>query len=333
MSSEIGDVMDQLSRFRPEAESLERRWPLAQRAELAEGIRSGQFGAQARLRYRPAPRRFRSRCGRLVAVSTLVAAATTTVVALPTVLPQGTPGGASPAAAAALERLARVAADTPADTARPGQFVHTVVRNHQVGVFLDGPPYPGTRDLNDRYESWAGSDGQVWRLDATVAKARDGKVVGAGKDALFFPASMGEKDYDASLPTAAGDLETYLRAHVHGSSSTDEAVFVALGDILRSTTAPATLRSAALTVLARTDHVSLGAATTDSQGRRVQEFAFADDSIRAGVVQRFYIDPRTAQLLEERTIQSKLVNTTTVLASDVVDSVPIGIQRSAVAQR
>ncbi|MEJ7742116.1 MAG: hypothetical protein WKF73_05945 [Nocardioidaceae bacterium] len=262
-----------------------------------------------------------------------MAAALVAAVAAPTLLPEGTPGGASPAAAAALENLARVAADTPADTATPGQFVHTVVRNHQVGVFLDGPPYPGTRDLDDRYESWTGSDGQVWRRYTTVAKARDGKVVGGGNETLFFPADVGEASYDPSLPTDADDLEPYLRTHVHGSNSTGEAVFLALGDILRSTTAPATLRSAAFTVLARTDHVSLGTATTDSQGRRVEEFVFADDSIRAGVVQRFYVDPHTAQLLEQRTTQSKLVNTTTVLASDVANSVPTGVRRTAVPQK
>lgn len=332
MSNDSSDVMDKLAHLRPEAENLEQRWPTAQRAELAERIRRDELGAQARLHHRPAPRRFRSRRYRLVAVSTLVAAVVATAVVVPTLLPEGTPGGASPAAAAALERLARVAADTPADTASPGQFVHTVVRNHQVGVFLDGPPYPGTRDLDDRYESWTGSDGQVWRRDTAVAKARDGKVDGGGKDTLFFPASVGEAGYDSSLPTDADELEIYLRSHVHGSSSTDEAVFGALGDVLRSTTAPATLRSTALTVLARTDHVSLGSATTDSQGRRVQEFVFADDLIRPGVVQRFYVDPRTAQLLEERATQSKLVNTTTMLASDIVNFVPTGVRRKAVSQ-
>lgn len=332
MSNHISDVMDHLARYRPEDENLEQRWPTVERATLAERIRREDFGAQAGLRHQPNPRRSRSPRRRLVAVSTLVAAALLAAVAVPTLLPEGTPGGASPAAAAALEDLALVAADTPADTASPGQFVHTIVRNHQVGVFLDGPPYPGTYDLDDRYESWTGSDGQAWRRYTTVAKARDGEVVGGGNETLFFPANFDEADYDPSLPTEAGDLETYLRAHVHGSSSTDEAMFLALGDILRSTTAPATLRSAALTVLARTDHVSLGTETADSQGRPIQEFVFADDAIRAGVVQRFYIDPRTAQLLEERTTQDKLVNTTTVLTSHVVNSVPTGVRRTATPQ-
>ncbi|MEJ7742115.1 MAG: hypothetical protein WKF73_05940 [Nocardioidaceae bacterium] len=47
MSNHISDVMDQLAHFRPEAENLEERWPTAQRAELAERIRRGEFGVQA----------------------------------------------------------------------------------------------------------------------------------------------------------------------------------------------------------------------------------------------------------------------------------------------
>lgn len=340
MSTEIKDVMDQLAKFRPDAESLDEQWPPARRAELAGSIRRGDQGVNARLRHRPAPQQKRSRRRRLVAASALAAAALVAAVVAPTLLPNGAPGGASPAAAAALERLARVAANTPADIAGPGEFVHTVVRNHQVGVFLDNPPNDKTRDIDDRYESWTASGGEFWRHDSSVAKAGDGTVLHRGKDTLFFPARSGAADrfgeasspYGSPLPTDADELQTYLRAHVHGSNSKDEAMFLALGDVLRSTTAPAALRSAALTVLARVDHVTLGTSTEDSQGRRVQEFVFADDSIRAGVVQRFFVDPRTAQLIEERTTQPKLVNTTTTLVSDVVDSVPNSVRRTAVHQ-
>lgn len=36
-----------------------------------------------------------------------------------------------------------------------------------------------------------------------------------------------------SLPTEPDQLSAYLRARVSGSSSQDEAVFVAIGDVLR----------------------------------------------------------------------------------------------------
>ena len=51
-----------------------------------------------------------------------------------------------------------------------------------------------------------------------------------------------------------------------------------------------------------------------------------------GVVQRFFVDPRTAQLIEERWTQPKLVSTTTMLVSDVVNSVPSNVRRAAVNQ-
>lgn len=327
MSTDEIDVMAELARLRPSTTTLDEQWPIDVRARLLDDIR---------LRHRPTRRPRR----RAVVLSAFAVVAAVVAIAVPVLLPSGTPGGASPAAAAALKQLADVAADTPADVAGPGEFVHTVVRNHQVGVFLDNDPDDATRDLDDRYESWTGSDGRTWRRDTSVAASQDGTVLRRGSDVLFFPAGAEEagrfgetgSPYGSPLPTDADRLETYLRSRVQGSNSRDEAMFLALGDILRGTTAPAALRSAALTVLARVDHVTLGGSTRDSQGRGVRELVFEDGSVRAGVVQSFFVDPRTAQLVEERITSDDLVSTTTTLTSEVVASVPPEVVRTAEPQ-
>lgn len=299
------DILDQVRRFQPD--ELTERWPAPARTALAERIRQDD---PAPLRPRRLPPR------RVLLGSGLVAAGVLAAVAVPAILPDGAPGAANPAAAAALHRLARTAAGAPVEVAGPGQFIHTITRQTQHGL----PAGPAV-DTALTTEAWRASDGRLWRRDLDDLSRRS--------TTQFFPAD-GTPSYLASLPTDPADLGRYLRDHASGSDSIDEAVFVAVGDLLRDGGAPASLRSAAVAVLARTDQVRLGLATRDDLGRAVQEFDFVDDASRPGQLQALYFDPGTAQVLDERTTGPGFTSTSSVLRSDIVDSVPAEVLSRAV---
>jgi hypothetical protein len=311
------DILDVLGTLAPRERDLEARWPVEDRAELAASILAGQVDADARLRHR-APRR-RGRRPRMAIMSLVAGVAVATIVA-PALLPHDAPGAPSPAAAAALHHLAVVAAGTPADTLAPGEFVQTVVRDHQVGVPEN--PELGAVVQRSRTETWTAYDGRSWTRSTSPGDA--------GPTTLFakaYPESGAA--YFASLPTDATELGRYLRRHAHGSSSKDEAVFLAVGDLMANDTAPAALRSAAATALAGTDHVRLGPATTDDLGRSITEFDFVDQTIRPGQVQAFLVDRATAQVVGRRTSQPGSSYEQTLVSSQVVAAVPQDVLRTA----
>lgn len=304
------DILDDLRRLSPDLDALGEQWPAHERAELVDRIRSSEAPG-------PLPRIGRRR---VVAGSLLVAATVAAAVTVPSLLPSDAPGAANPAAAAALDRLSRIAQAAPVDIAGPDQFLHLVVDEHDVGFLDDGT---GRRsDLATSYETWTGSRGQVWQRQS-------------GSQADFFPAHDGDTTYITSLPTDTDELNDYLRSHASGSDSVDEAVFVAIGDLLRGANVPAALRSAALGVLAETDHVTVGPSKVDWHGRPVEEFDFIDNSLRLGVVESLFFDPHTAALLDERTTDADpaSVRSSSVLVSDVVDAVPPEVVRTAVRQK
>jgi hypothetical protein len=104
------------------------------------------------------------------------------------------------------------------------------------------------------------------------------------------------------LPTNVGELTTYLRTHVQGSSSRDEAVFVAVSDALRTSggLAAPRLRAAMLGALSRTPGVLVHLNQRDYLGRPAIRADFVNQRIRAGEIHSLYFDPTTFALLEER---------------------------------
>jgi hypothetical protein len=309
-------TLDKLRDLRPEP-----TWSSADQAHLLDSVLdSPRRRDRADIRLAAARPRRRGAVT-IAAVATIAAAA----VVIPAVLPADAPGSASPAAAAALHRLAHVAVSSPADDAGPTQFRHMIVRERQVGP-------RGQASDTERMEGWTAADGRLWRRDITAydtgRRVVDTYLFSAGDNDTAYPSPS----YLASLPTEVGALQNYLRGHVSGSASKDEAVFVAVGDMLRGGFAPADLRAAAVGVLARTDHVRLGSATQDSTGRPAEVFEFVDGTRRPGDVESLYFDPSTAQVVEERTDASDLQFSSTVLTADVTNSVPEYIRRSAVPQ-
>lgn len=316
MNTDAGtDTMDRLRDLAPDPRDLTERWSASAQADLARQITAGERDT-TRLRHRPTAVVRRPR--RRLVIAALVAAAA--ALALPAVLPSGTPGSASPAAAAELNRLAQVAADTPTDRLGPNQFVLTVTDSRQVGVGEN--PELGAVVLDQRSEDWTAYDGSLWSRRTTPGDASPEIYVAEPQ-----PASGTE--HFASLPTDPESLLEYLRGHVSGSSSRDEAVFLAVSDLLADPTAPAPLRSAAAVALARTDHVSLGATTRDKLGREVSRFDFIDESIRPDMVQSVFVDRATAQAVGTKTTQPGVSYASTLISAEVVDAVPVDVVRDA----
>jgi hypothetical protein len=114
------------------------------------------------------------------------------------------------------------------------------------------------------------------------------------------------KAFFATLPTDVDALETYLRSHVSGSSSLDEAVFVAVGDALRWDTdlASPRLKAAMLAVLSRTGGVVLHEGVQDYLGRPAIRADFVNQAIRPGTVESLFFDPHTFAMLEQSTLSN-----------------------------
>jgi hypothetical protein len=292
MTSDL-DVLDAVSAFRPTDEQLDREWPAARRAAVLERVRTAAPDAPIRFVARRPQHRRRRWALATVAVGVAAAAA----VAVPLLLPADAPGGSTNAGAATLEKLAVAAANTPADLVQPGQFRHLVDREIQNG---DQP-------MQTVHESWTAYDGRIWRKDTLLSDflGRHGVV-----DYYQFPpggASVNAPtpQFLASLPTEPGELHRYLKKHVSGSTSRDEAVFVAVGDMLRGGFAPPMLRAAAIRMLEHAGHVTVRQGI-DSQGHTAIVVSFRDRVHRPGETDSIYFDPATSAIEEETTTLCRL---------------------------
>jgi len=327
-----GTAQDVVAGFRPTDESLDALWMRSgQDALLAEVLASDATEPPAFL---PSRRHRRAR-----AYAVLAAAAAAAVIAIPLVLPSGGPGGASPAAAAELDRLAAVAATAPFDEVRAGQFVHTVVQERQSGALGSGADRGEIRGvIRNRVETWTARDGSIWGVDTesggpsplpgpTYYHRVD--VDGAGGYDTLVPSPQ----YLASLPSTAAGLNFYLRKRVSGSTSKDETVFVAVGDMLRDGFAPRGLRIAAVGVLKRTPHVTLGPSSVDMLNRPAVEFDFIDAAHRPGEIQALFFDPNTAEIIEEKVSGPDSGFSSIVEMAEVVDAVPAEVVQKAVRQK
>ncbi|HZC70954.1 MAG TPA: CU044_5270 family protein [Jatrophihabitans sp.] len=294
-------------------------WPSDERATVLDQV----LAADHRLLAAHPHRRLRVVS---LAAAGLAAAA---CIAVPTLLPPGSPGSADEAAAVqALHHLAHVAAASPSDHLGPHQYLHVVEVDHQNAL-------AGGAADNSRFEEWIRADGLTYQLRTETTPTDPAHV-----EVWLLPAGPQTIDgmtapvYLDQLPTDPGALETYVRTHTVGSTSSDERVYVAVADIVRRNLAGPKLRSAAIDILARLGHVRLGDQTQDSLGNPVQAFEFVDPEGRPDDVRVVMFDRRTAQITEEQEyFHGKLLFTRTVPVFDVVDSVPADVRDHAVVQK
>jgi hypothetical protein len=218
--------------------------------------------------------------------------------------------------AAALTRLAGTANSRPAVVIPPGKFLHMTVVAHD-------------RTYATTSNSWTDQAGNIWRKD----------VSGTGQvDYYLFPhpdhqsVDYPSPAYARTLPTDPAELEAYLRARVDGSTTQDEAVFTAIGAMLRLGYVPAPVRATAIKTLARLPEVTTSTATTLNH-RTALRVDFIDKRHRPGAVASLFFDPQTSALVQEsNTYPGHPGQTYTALTTldAVVGSVPRAVRRNAV---
>lgn len=271
------DPLERLAAYRPSSAQLAPEWsPPAVRARIMAAQPGGTLSWR--------PRRPR----RAVSAAVLSAAAVVALIAgilFAVVRPAGQPGGVGAGAPLSLTATR----NTP--VVGSGQFAQRSMTSYSISA-------DGTASTTAQGTVWASADGALW-MNGTVSAA--GCVHFPAPSAADFQTPTAA--FFDQLPTAPNSLESYMRAHVSGSSSQDEALFVATGDMLRNTDllASAQLRAAAVDVLSGISGITVHSATTDYLGRPAVRVDWTNQALRPGEVSSLYFDPATFQLLEERT--------------------------------
>ncbi len=294
-----------LAGHRPTDDDLSASWSSERRERVLDGVRSA-IASEARVRDGGAgarPFRGRRRLGALIGVAAAAAVALSVGPAL--LSPQSLP------AAGAIDRLAQAAGRGHALVIPDGKYLHMVVQETQHG---GGESANGTRT----HESWTDTDGHVWRKDT-----ENGLVTYLSLPSLSTgPVDMSPRGV-ATLPTDADALLNHLESRVEGSTSTDEAVFVAVGDMTRMGYTPPAVRAAAIQVLGHLPEVS----ASESHGKVT--LTYTDENARQGVRQSLVFDAATTRLVAETLMAPDLSFRSETLTPEIVDSVPVAVTSGA----
>jgi hypothetical protein len=266
----------------------------------------------------PAPRRRRRPRRRTVIA--IAAAGLAIAIAIPMALPGGVTGGADPAAAAVLHRVALRAAKQPPDPAPlPGQYLYTRSESAATQLYVVGD---GTTFLFHQplvRESWIGLDGSGRILNTsgsvTFPTAIDRATwIAAGSPDLYEglveddefdnlgPDQLTYGDY-SDLPTdPEALLELIESRELIGGPSGDWETFNLIGDLLRETYTLPKVRAALYQVAAELPGVELVGRVVDGMGRAGVAVAYANASSDAPSRWELIFDPVTAKLLGEREV-------------------------------
>ncbi len=289
------DLMQRLAQARPTDAELDPMWPADRRAEAWDRIRAEYDGGLA-------PRRTKRRARWLVAAGSAAA-----LVACTSLL-----GGSPASARAQLLELAVVAAENGGPVIEEGTFLHvkteSVQRNSR--IFGDGATYDTNR------ESWVRWDGKMWAVDTRPSAGWTDYQVFAPSDELGDPTP----ELVSTLPTEPAELRAYLDEHVQGSSSHEEAVFVAVYDLVQSHFLDSERLAAVLTVLADVDGVATEEVVVD--GRDAVEVTFTEIWGVLKGTQSFTVDKATAQLIASNKVDPGGTYDSRTVLVEVVDEVP-----------
>jgi hypothetical protein len=278
----------------------------------------------------PAPSADRRRPPRLVAtaagVVSLAVAVVIVVIVVPVIGDRGRVG-LSVAEAETLHQLATAAGNQPTDLARAGQFRYFRIVETNTMETADGTA-PPARSYS---EEWIAADGTVWFRNTgpsgQIERARFGPDTGSGHGS-YSPA------YLAGLPTDPAQLYKRLHKDASGSSSKDEAVFVAVGDMMRTQVASPVLRAAAINALAFLPvDVTRGARTTTGK----EGVLISMERPRKQGTGALLVDEHTSAVIEERHTarydrpaapftSRSISSTSTVLMTQIADSLPADLQ-------
>lgn len=303
-------------------ELLQRHNPISPR-EVAGAATSGEARTLVeRITASPYPTRPRPRRPAVPRRALAVAAVLSVVAAgaiLPAVLLPDQRLGASPAAAATLERLAAVAASTP-----PGwqsRYAYAKARTLYMATAADPPPFsvliPSVR------ESWIAADGsgRIWETAGAPIffderdRARWTATGGwtakrAPTDRRFGPRPFWAEE--TRLPTDPDRLLEVLREKAESENPPPEDGYSIEGEmleeissLLHSPAASPALRAALYRVMAKIDGVELVGDVTDPAGRAGVALSGPAFYGRDFARRLLIIDPHTSSVLAEQTILEK----------------------------
>ncbi|WP_353950070.1 hypothetical protein V6K52_10485 [Knoellia sp. S7-12] len=224
-------------------------------------------------------------------------------------------GSESTSATAAIEPLVVIAENADPVVIPDSSFLH-VVTVEKLG------------EAPRTMESWMSSEGHLWRRDSFP----NGEVRLNDFGVQDGPFVDGPSPMDATaFPDEPKALQSLLREKVSRSSSENEAVFVAIGDLARSGLLPPKVRAASLEVIAALPEVR--ATKTVVGGRPMVRVDFADNSIRKDQVFTLVFDGTTAELVEESGTFRGVTDTRVVITRrEVVSAMPPGLAEQAAAE-
>jgi hypothetical protein len=265
-----------------------------------------------------APRRPRRR--RMTAIA-IAAAGVAIAIAIPIALPGGATGGADPAAAALLHRVAlRAAQQPPQPIPGAGQYLYT--RSESASTFLyvvgDGRTLFFKQPLIRA--SWIGLDGSGRILSSTGAvtfltEEDRATWIAAGSpdlcadlcegqtnDERFGPGELATRNF-ANLPTDPEELLELIESReLIGGPDGDWETFSIIGDLLRETSLQPKERAALYQVAAELPGVELVGRVVDGAGRPGVAVAYTRTNTDAPSRHELIFDPTTAELLGENEV-------------------------------
>jgi hypothetical protein len=264
-----------------------------------------------------APARRRRRRPRRRTVIAIAAAGLAMAIAVPIALPGGGTGGADPAAAGVLHRVAlRAAKQPPEPTPGPGQYLYTRSESFSTHLYVVGDGNTFLFHQPSSGESWIAPDGSGRLLDisgaVTFPTEKDRATwVAAGspdlyenltEDELFDPGELYIADH-ADLPSDPEELlELIERREVIGGPSGDWETFAIIGDLLRETSLQPKVRGALYQVAAELPGVELLGRVVDGGGRPGVAVAYTNRNDDAPHRLELIFDPTTAKLLGENEV-------------------------------
>ena len=224
--------------------------------------------------------------------------------------------GATPAAAAALERLARIVAAGPSLVPGPGQYLYVRSVNDYPAFSQGGRgQMPCVSAAVDNRQVWIAADGSGLLREstgpATFTSAADqarcqalshtSESAGAASN-LWFAAGcfqLGPTNDMDSLSTDPGTLLAQMRT-IDGGADTPAEDFVHVGDFLRETDASPALRAALYRAAALIPGVELLGTVQDHLGRQGLGVALTTDGVRHELI----FNSQTAALMGEQSTGS-----------------------------
>lgn len=275
----------------------------AARSALAHAIAEGRAHSRTVRRWR-APR---------LRAMAIVAAAVATAVALLGVFGWGgSPTGPSPAAAAVLNRLARLIAAQPL-TPQPGQYLYVESKS-------DYPSFSGSCETLavDHRQIWIGTDGsgliRESRGPERFSSAADRAACLQADPKMQLRSGGTSNDWFAPQCLALGptnnwnsfssDPQVLLQQmrQIDGGPATPGEDFVHIGDFLRETDAPPTVRATLYRAAALIPGIQLLGTVRDHNGRSGLGIAYPSQGPYAsnGSSSELIFNPQTGELLGEQ---------------------------------